>query len=214
MKYTSIALALVLALLCTGCPTARKTSEADDGGGAQVVAAPPPTGVSFAAVDAKGNSVLATKQTDKGFQLSGTGADGSLKIAGNEILLLDPKGQARGKVICEADKITLKDAAGKKLYKLTPKEGGYRLKDARDEIVLKIKPKEGDFKVNGPTGNTLGKVKPKNGKIVINDPNGTRLYTITGMVKPDALGVLLFDKLTPLQKAALIMSVGAAPKAK
>lgn len=213
MKYTSIALALVLALLCAGCPTARKTSGADDGD-AQVVATTPPAGVSFAVVDAKGNSVLATKQTDKGVQLSGAGADGSLKIAGNEILLLDPKEQARGKVICEADKITLKDAAGQKLYKLTPKEGGYRLKDARDEIVLKIKPKEGDFKVNGPTGNTLGKVKPKDGKIVINDPNGMRLYTITGMVKSDALGVLLFDKLTPLQKAALIMSVGAAPKAK
>jgi hypothetical protein len=200
---------LLIPLLCVGCPAGKTTTRAPAPSEptATTASAKAPTGTILSVTDDAGKPVLLVTKGATKYEVSGaSGKIGTLKEEVGKFNIEDASGKKVGSVKRDGEDVTLDDDKGAKIAKLKPKEGGYRLKDAADVMLLKIKPKDGEFKLGDEAGNEFGKVKQKGGEIVISDEDGDTLYKVTGSVEPGPAGVLIVQKLSLLQKAAIIVA--------
>ena len=197
---------VVLPLVLTGCPAknpaARTPSEQPS---TPSTTGSQSTGTALTVTDDAGKPVLlVAKETDKYKVSDAKGEIGTLKEEIGKLNIADASGAKVGSVKQSEGDYTLDDKDGQKLMKFKSKEGGYRLKDTSDTMLLKIKPKDDGFKVSDGSDNALAKGKKKGDTIVVSNEAGTVLYKVSGSMSPLPTGLLVYEKLSPLQKAALI----------
>jgi hypothetical protein len=130
----------------------------------------------------------------------------TLKVDVGTLQITDAKGAKAGKVKKDTVNLILDGGDGKRVAKFEAKDGGYRLKDPAGVFLLKMKPKAPDYKIGDANGNELAKLRVKDTKTLIEDPKGKTLYTVTGPLQHPADGLLLTDKLTLMQKVAVMVA--------
>ncbi len=128
---------------------------------------------------------------------------GSIEDKGEKLKIFDADNSAAGKVELDGADIKLKDANGKRIAKVKTESGSISIKDTANNKILKIKPDGADYKIDDSAGKKIGKIKNKGDKWLISD-NSAEKFTISGNTNGGITGILLTDKVSPLQQAALI----------
>lgn len=205
MRVTTVGILLLVASLLLGCQSSKNAT------GQTRVAGTPSTPsaatVSISVTDGAGKVVLSITGSGEKFKVKSSGADaGSIKLKDGKLKLYDAAGTQTGAVKLKDGDYSLRDASDAKIAKYAPKEGGYRLKDTAGAFLLKIKPKDDGIKVEDGKDALLAKGKISGMMLTLTDDKGKTLLTVTGCVEPKAAGILLYDKLSPVQRAALMLA--------
>ncbi len=129
--------------------------------------------------------------------------------AQQKIKIKNAADQVLGYVVPEAGYWKLENAEqSQELYVLRQQDDGdFKLETGDNQPIYRIKKREYGFEIETPQKQSLYKVKVKEGKTSLRNAQDQTILSTRSSVRPEAIAVFGFDKLSPEQQAALAYAV-------
>ncbi|MEI6520567.1 MAG: hypothetical protein WCO98_11115 [bacterium] len=196
MKFSLIFLVFII-ILFAGC--SKKTTSSQPANIVREAGA-----FSITVTKADKSEYLKISKNDKIYEIYNNGkVIGTIEDKGDKLKIYNADKTEAGKVQLDGTDLKLKDNKEARIAKIKNEDGNISIKDDTNNKLLKIKPDGNNYKIDDANGNKIGKIKHNGDKWHITD-NSSDKFIISGNTSGGITGILMTDKFTLLQQAALI----------